>query len=527
MIGASAELLGQLDAERALGRIRSDVRTDFILAPHYSAVFAHAGKELWDRVQYELRSGTFEPALPITMEVPKASRLTRPGSILTPADRLVYQAVVDHIAPMAEAQLDRRRVYSYVLLQDDPTSRMFEENHKCWAAMQDALLETAASGLWKRAVRTDVAAFFERLYQHNLINLLVGSGCDPGAVNSLEKLLLAWMQKESHGIIQGVFPSDFLGNFYLCALDADLELRGIPSIRYVDDIYVFTEDYRGALRALVYLSAQLRREGLNLNESKTKILPVDKLIEEETEIDRRFAEARQEVVAQAMEAFAPWYGFQSMWEIEEAEREVEAKVNVQLGATKALYESRTNAHMAQREKIERFCLPVFAAAQDPAAVDDVLEGFQVRPHLSQVYASYLAGLMQGDDQLAARVAATAGADLAYDWQAMWHFGALLSAQTVPDHIAGESLKLLRDTVRSPGLRAVCALISAKFGTTSQRRILRLHYADEPSEYVRSAIVFASRYLPTAERNTCLSSWAGHSPINSLIARSVKILAHES
>src|SRR5213080_3471914 len=93
-----------LNPKLSIGRIKTDIRTDFILAPHYSAVYELTGDELWERAREQLNSGDFEPSLPITMEVPKRSGLTRPGAIIEPLDRFVYQAVVDVIAPKAESE---------------------------------------------------------------------------------------------------------------------------------------------------------------------------------------------------------------------------------------------------------------------------------------------------------------------------------------------------------------------------------------------------------------------------------------
>ena len=490
-------------------------------------MFAHAPDDVWEHVIHELKSGQLEPALPVVIEVPKASRLTRPGAILTPVDRVVYQAVVDLISPVAEDQLDRTRVFSYVLLKDDPDCKMFEDTHVWRSRMKAALQSHATDGSWQVAIKADVAAFYERLYQHNLINLLRGSGCDAGSVNLLENLLLAWTQKDSHGIIQGVFPSDFLGNFYLCGLDADLAIRGFPSVRYVDDIYVFTPDFDAALRALVNLGAYLRREGLHLNEGKMDLPDCDRLVKEETELDRRFQKARDEIAKAQQMPTPAWYGFQSTWQLEE-EGEEASEEKMELLATEALYESRNEVDAVYREQIDKFCLPVFAAAQCFDAAEDAMEGIRRRPHMSQVYCSYVASLIRANPDIASRFEETVSfRDLPYDWQVMWCLGALLSASSVSAPTVDESLRILRDGSRPPALRGVCAAFAGKFGSPTQRRILRLHYSDESSEYVRSAILFAARYLPTEERNTCVSSWGRHSFTNSLIGKAVKLLAQGS
>src|SRR5690349_20392906 len=139
MPGLDSDVIKSLNAKRAVGRINTDVQTDFILAPHYSAVYAHAGDELWESEKEALSSGRFEPELPTVIDVPKRSGLTRPGAILSPIDRFVYQAIIDLIAPIGETQLDRSRVFSNVLLKRDPGHQMFEASHLSWNKFSGAI----------------------------------------------------------------------------------------------------------------------------------------------------------------------------------------------------------------------------------------------------------------------------------------------------------------------------------------------------------------------------------------------------
>ena len=105
MAGIDSKVIQKLNPELSLKRIKNDVQSDFIYAPHFNAIFSLAGDELWERLTSKLKNGTYEPVLPITLEVPKLSGFSRPGSILWPFERLIYQVSVDEIAPIAEATL--------------------------------------------------------------------------------------------------------------------------------------------------------------------------------------------------------------------------------------------------------------------------------------------------------------------------------------------------------------------------------------------------------------------------------------
>ncbi len=519
MYGLDSALIDTIDYGLSLGRVKTDVLNDFILAPHYSVVYTYAPDALIERVKTLFRSGAYTPELPIKVDVPKKSGLTRPGAILLPIDRLVYQLLVDMISEQAETQLDRSRVFSHILLTDDPEFRMFRPANECWQNMQSALATLCQDNNFRYVVKTDVTCFFERIYQHNLINLLRSSGCDSRPVNLLEKVLLAFTENDSHGILQGMFPSDFLGNYYLASLDDGLKVKDIPSVRYVDDLYLFYNSLPEAQKGLVNLCRLLRDEGLNLNESKTKILRTNELLAEETEIDHLFDAAKEEIreVGAEMLLETP-YGFQSTWLTEE---EGLPEEEVELTAVKELY-GKIFVNVADAEKIERFCLPYLLRACSDIAVERSLEGLVLRPHLSKTYCSYLKVFARANDDISRQLGLIIeNEDLPYDWSLIWPLAVLIDVDSVPSETVTKAIRVIEDSRRLDGLRGVAAHLVAKHGNAGQRRLLKHRYDQEPSQYVRAAILFSTKYFPTNERNSCLGAWGSHSTTNSLIASAIR------
>lgn len=519
MPGIDPTVLGMINHEQTLAHIRYDIRSDFILSPHYSSVYANVGQDLWNDVSQELRSGQFEPSIPGVMEIPKKNGLSRPASILSPKDRFIYQALVDVIAPIAEQQVDRSRVFSNVLLDSDQNSAMFQAGSICWNNLQSAIRTYCEDDSFSHAVKTDIANYFERLYQHNLINLLHTCGCPSGAINLLEELLLAWMERDSHGILQGLFPSDFLGNFYLVGMDSDFAVRNVPSARYVDDIYAFYPSIESARIGLIELTRTLRHEGLHLNESKTGIFETSSLLFEETELDRRFQVAREELEAEQYE-YSP-YGFELIWSVEEEDTDEGER---ELQAVEALYSQVNEVEEGISEKIDKFCLPIFASSGYDIAVERALEGMVLRPHLSGLYSTYLSAVARMNSSIFTEIEQTfQNSQLPYDWQLMWFIALLIRADTLQVSTVNSAFRILRDMSRSEALRGLCSILISKHGNAGHRRNVRNQYADDTSSYVRSAILFSTRYFPTPERRTCLGAWGGHSDTNSLIARAVQAI----
>jgi hypothetical protein len=190
MAGFDGALLEQINVTQAINRVACDVHNDFIVAPHYSAVFKYASDDLWQLLKTLLNNGKYNPQLPINIEVPKKTGLTRPGSILNPIDRLLYQCIADRIAPEIERQIDRDRVFSQVLnRENDDTDKMFESSGVSYKKLQIKLSDLCSRDEIKFALVADIACFFERIYQHVLINMLRSSKCENEFINLLEKVL--------------------------------------------------------------------------------------------------------------------------------------------------------------------------------------------------------------------------------------------------------------------------------------------------------------------------------------------------
>jgi len=521
MPGLDKAILDMIDETVVFRRIHQDLRTDFIHAPHFNLLFAKTSENLWGYASELLKAGKYQPELPITISVPKPRGFSRPGSILQPIDRAVYQALADVIAPTVEAQMDRSRSFSQVLASPKESDHMFVTEH-AWDNFQRQLQDLAEQGGF--FVKADVANYFERIPQHHLINLLTASGCESGAVKLLEKQLSAFQEIDSFGIIQGVFPSDMLGNFYLSGLDADCDIRAIPSVRFVDDVYLHFDTEAKAKIGMLDLIEQLRKEGLHLNEAKSRILDAEKLILEETELDRLFDEAQAEVKEDIM-ITRPRYGFAADWEYDEFYEDYEEEEfdgdDIHLASVIRLYESLTN-YPNQAGKIERFCLPYLSSASSDVAVERSLDGILKRPYLARTYLSYLATFGSEESFLSdALQDILKDSLLCSDYQRMYLLATLCECTDVSKETVNLAVKMLRDSSIHPGARALAGILAAKKGSPSQRRAVRLAYEDEASPYVRSALLYSSRYFTTVEKRTCAKAWGGHSFINSLVSKAIK------
>ena len=144
MPGLDRQILDSINPTNVIDRVKLDIRSDFILAPHYNAIFLSAGNELWSRLSASLRAGSYNPGLPLTVSVPKEKWFTRPGSILQPFDRFMYQSLIDQVNTKLEDNMDRERVFSHVPAADQ--AQMFVSSHECWENFQSKIGQICAQG---------------------------------------------------------------------------------------------------------------------------------------------------------------------------------------------------------------------------------------------------------------------------------------------------------------------------------------------------------------------------------------------
>lgn len=520
--GLDPAMIAKIDWAQALTRVVHDLRSDFIYAPHLAFIYGKAGDKLVAEVRSELKSGIFSPGVPVTIEVPKSFRIrvavsskrlgpsySRPGSILLPRDRLLYQALADQASAIVRAKSDSNRSFSH-LLAPSGSAGMFLSSRTCWNQLQKSLAKHAASKSTRYILKVDVANFFGSINQHILINVLNDSGYPKSLSSRLEAILTSYTgERSSRGILQGMYPSDLFGNYYMTPIDRFLDDYGVPSSRYVDDMYVFVDSVDAADQLLRGLIPTLRSYDLVLNEAKSVIMPKSALVTEEPDLEALFADAVAEISDQVDEdEFDADYGFQSEWSDEESKRE-----DLELRATTVLFDALSE-YPGHEENIERFCLPLFSTAGSDYAVQHVVESFKKRPSMSQIYSAYLAKFLAVGGVHKYLLDLLKDPGLA-DWQKMWVLAALSQVRTSSDAAVKNAWDLLKDANRHDGLRAAAAIYVGRFGDHTRRKGLISAYSSV-SNYVQAAIYFSSRLWPGVERSNARASWSGHSPLHALI-----------
>jgi RNA-directed DNA polymerase len=235
----------------------------------------HTFEEFADQLDRNLRlirdsllSGQYAFSPFVERKITLAGGATRTVSTATVRDTVVQKAVALVVEPEFDARLENN-CYSFRIGDEAPS-------------IHDAITVVAAhhrkGQYW--VVKEDVSSYFDNL-DHQL---LLDSLRDVLRRDSRMFLLYQSYVKaprlvhgkplpRERGVPLGSILANCLSNLYLTPLDRQMNSEGHRYLRYCDDVVVFCESEREALRAREGIAETVARLGLTLNERKSSLLP--------------------------------------------------------------------------------------------------------------------------------------------------------------------------------------------------------------------------------------------------------------
>lgn len=196
-------------------------------------------------------------------------------------DRLVYQAISSYLIPYFDPLLSHRVLgHRYNKYRKDE-KYIFKPRIDLWKTYEGVTFTAFKNN--EALLCTDIFNYFENISIENIriafeskISSLKVEGHEKhkirSAIDMLCKLLTKWTYNGTNGLPQNRDPSSFIANVLLDSVDKAMIERGYDYYRYVDDIRIICSNEYVAQKALMDLIEELRKVGMNINSSKTKIL---------------------------------------------------------------------------------------------------------------------------------------------------------------------------------------------------------------------------------------------------------------
>jgi hypothetical protein len=222
-----------------------------------------------------------------TLDVAKEEWRVRPGLILQPLDRLVYQGLTDALSERAIGKM-RPWVYGVRLAPSDPRPGSYLRGDHQAKAYRRRLSSLAAR--YPFALRADIADFFASVDIDRLVRQLQARApkAQERVAAALSQLLHDGQSSgELRGLPQRYLASSVLANLYLAPLDDSLDLYAAEGrrpfhyprvLRWMDDVWVFARDQRTVEDAQNTVQETATALSLSLARSKTAVFSGNDLV---------------------------------------------------------------------------------------------------------------------------------------------------------------------------------------------------------------------------------------------------------
>ena len=223
-------------------------------------------KEHKDELIGRIKRGKYTPSPVRRVEIPKPNGGIRKLGIPTVIDRIIQQAIAQKL-----------------MLIYEPMFSDGSYGYRPGRSAKDAIervREYAEEG-YRYAVSLDLSRYFDTLNHERLLNRLRKEIKDERVIQIIKRYLKSGVMENGvvketgEGSPQGGNLSPLLANIYLDEFDKEFERRGVPCVRYADDIVLLAKSERAAKRLLetstTYLEDKLK---LTVNRKKSKVTSV-------------------------------------------------------------------------------------------------------------------------------------------------------------------------------------------------------------------------------------------------------------
>lgn len=228
---------------------------------------AKYSRKILDFVQEQIltNAGGFQPQHRVFAT--KRGWFLRPTVKLDPvAEFFFYDFVYRNRTLFRKSPVDTRRNYGFRIVKGEPIPIL-----ESYSTFKKAVAKNRE--IFAHYSYFDVAAYFTRIYHHDLVRWFEDAGADDEDVKTFGKFLRETAAGRSVDCLpQGIYPSKMIGASFLGFLENSSRIRCKQSLRLMDDVWLFDDEQKTLVADFLVAQALLSDRGLCVNEEKSKIL---------------------------------------------------------------------------------------------------------------------------------------------------------------------------------------------------------------------------------------------------------------
>ncbi|MDE2715678.1 MAG: RNA-directed DNA polymerase [Chloroflexota bacterium] len=470
----------------------ASARNDLLPPRREDKTGGELGKRFSKYLVRELETGRYDPTPAHIIAVPKSQIGTRPAALLPFRDRVIYEAIVDVL---------RLRVARFLLGADIVFwPRANGAIDKSWSTFERAVLQQNS----QYVVSCDIAGFYESIDHSQLASAVVQATGYSDIADALVHFLDRTMSG-NRGLPQGLEASDTLATVYLAQVDRAMIRNGFRYTRHGDDARISVDSYSHGCRAARVMEAELRKCGLLLNGSKTRVFKRSTYEKSLVVYEKEWAKAKksfiEEAAAQlreddrALEEALERFDLEELgWAlfyhgtigVEDVIDKLKAVMTLGDGEIAArLFNSIMEKRPTERNgKVSRLDREVFhwqlkkvlytlAAAESDVALSSVGELIRRYPDKTEILCEYVMRLQDRDEAIVSQIDGALDEDT-MEWAFAWMMRVLSRR---PEFVTGSIEIRLKRVVDNPGDSWLAAVEATKclaaMGKLSRKTLLLL------------------------------------------------------
>lgn len=463
-------IVGRLNIDKAI--ITASASNDLLPPRREDGVGGELGNRFSLRLARDLEQGHYDPVSAHFIAVPKSQYSTRPAALLAFPDRVVYEAIVAALRPrIASSLLDPETVFW-------PRCSLPDERR--WSTFENSALEHDRDYI----VRCDVAGFYESIDHDQLTRTIISATGRRELAEALLHLLTRVMNG-TRGLPQGLLSSDALAALYLSEVDYAMVRKGFQYVRHGDDVRIAVDSYEDGCSAVRCMEAALRKRGLLLNSTKTRVFRRQRYAESLTSYNRMWEETRKSIIEgtvtklrkdhDAFESALMSFDLEELgWalfyhgavDVEEVFAQIRAKItprDVEVAAhwlPRLLKDRPSNGDRLQRERFHYQLgnlLWILGSAASDAALPSVGDLIRQFPDKTELLCRYVSKLGGREGEIVQQIEGAIG-EYTTEWGFAWMMRVL---SRMPGYMSAGTVNMLRRTVSNPQGRWLGAVEGAK------------------------------------------------------------------